>query len=135
MDIKALEADYCYNDVQSIKEALNYIYGVGGICAKRYIRDGIDSMLDNIVDHIKDVIFSGPCTIIIWDDGTKTMVRKKADEDDDRELAILHCIMLYLAGNRRQHYKKIISKLKTNGTNRASQRHAIKNTSGRKAND
>ena len=128
MDIKTLSANYGYNDVQAIKEALNHIYGVGGICAKRYIRDGIDSMLDNIVDHIKDVIFSGPCTIIIWDDGTKTMVRKKADEDDDRELAILHCIMLYLAGNRRQHYKKIISKLKTNGMNRTSQNHTIKNT-------
>lgn len=120
--------NYGYNNARAIKEALNSIYGVGGICAKRYIRDGIDSMLDNIVDRIKDVIFSGPCTIIIWDDGTKTMVRKKADEDDDRELAILHCIMLYLAGNRRQHYKKIISKLKTNGMNRASQSHTIKNT-------
>ena len=129
MDIKALEADYGYNNARAIKEALNSIYGVGCIYAKnRYIRDGIDSMLDNIVDHIKNVIFSGPCTIIIWDDGTKTMVRKKADEDDDRELAILHCIMLYLAGNRRQHYKKIISKLKTNGMNRASQSHTIKNT-------
>ena len=120
--------NYGYNNARAIKEALNSIYGVGSIYAKRYIRDGIDSMLDNIVDHIKDVIFSGPCTIIIWDDGTKTMVRKKADEDDDRELAILHCIMLYLAGNRRQHYKKIISKLKTNGMNRASQSHTIKNT-------
>ena len=128
MDIKELAADYGYNNARAIKEALNSIYGVGDICAKRYIRDGIDSMLDNIVDHIKDVIFSGPCTIIIWDDGTKTMVRKKADEDDDRELAILHCIMLYLAGNRRQHYKKIISKLKTNGMNRASRSHTIKNT-------
>lgn len=128
MDINVLAADYGYNNARAIKEALNSIYGVGGICAKRYIRDGIDSMLDNIVDHIKDVIFSGPCTIIIWDDGTKTMVRKKADEDDDRELAILHCIMLYLAGNRRQHYKKIISKLKTNGMNRASKSHTIKNT-------
>lgn len=128
MDIKELAADYGYNNARAIKEALNSIYGVGGICAKRYIRDGIDSMLDNIVDHIKDVIFSGPCTIIIWDDGTKTMVRKKADEDDDRELAILHCIMLYLTGNRRQHYKKIISKLKTNGMNRASRSHTIKNT-------
>lgn len=120
--------NYGYNNARAIKEALNSIYGFGGICAKRYIRDGIDSMLDNIVDHIKDVIFSGPCTIIVWNDGTKTMVRKKADEDDDRELAILHCIMLYLAGNRRQHYKKIISKLKTNGMNRASQNHTIKNT-------
>lgn len=120
--------NYGYNNARAIKEALNSIYGVGGIYAKRYIMYGIDPMLDNIVDHIKDVIFSGPCTIIIWDDGTKTMVRKKADEDDDRELAILHCIMLYLAGNRRQHYKKIISKLKINGMNRASQNHTIKNT-------
>lgn len=120
--------NYGYNNARAIKEALKSIYGVGGICAKRYTRDGIHSMLDSIVDHIKDVIFSGPCTIIIWDDGTKTMVRKKADEDDDRELAILHCIMLYLAGNRRQHYKKIISKLKINGMNRASQNHTIKNT-------
>lgn len=128
MDINVLAADYGYNNARAIQVALNSIYGVGGIYAKRYIRDGIDSMLDNIVDHIKDVIFSGPCTIIIWDDGTKTMVRKKADEDDDRELAILHCIMLYLAGNRRQHYKKIISKLKTNGMNRASKSHTIKNT-------
>lgn len=42
---------------------------------------------------IKKVIFSGPCTIVLWDDGTKTMVRCLEDDFYDPEKAVM---MAYL---------------------------------------
>jgi hypothetical protein len=31
----------------------------------------------------KKIIKSGPCTIVFWNDGTKTMVRRAMDEETD----------------------------------------------------
>lgn len=41
----------------------------------------------------KKVIFSGPCTIVIWSDKTKTMVRRAAGELDDPEKALALCLL------------------------------------------
>ena len=41
----------------------------------------------------KKVIFSGPCTIVIWSDNTKTMVRRAAGELDDPEKALALCLL------------------------------------------
>lgn len=45
------------------------------------------------VQAIKKVIFSGPCTIVLWGDGTKTMVRCLEDDFYDPEKAVM---MAYL---------------------------------------
>lgn len=45
------------------------------------------------VQAIKKVIFSGPCTIVLWEDGTKTMVRCLEDDFYDPEKAVM---MAYL---------------------------------------
>lgn len=45
------------------------------------------------VQTIKKVIFSGPCTIVLWGDGTKTMVRCLEDDFYDPEKAVM---MAYL---------------------------------------
>lgn len=40
----------------------------------------------------KKVIFNGPATVVMWVDGTKTVVKKSEDEPDDREKAIMYCV-------------------------------------------
>lgn len=48
----------------------------------------------------KKVIFNGPATIVIWQDGTKTIVKKSEDDTDDREKAVMYAILKKLCGNK-----------------------------------
>lgn len=48
----------------------------------------------------KKVIFNDPATIVMWLDGTKTIVKRREGEPDDREKAIMYCILKKLCGNK-----------------------------------
>lgn len=48
----------------------------------------------------KKVIFNDPATIVIWNDGTKTIVKRREGEPDDKEKAIMYCILKKLCGNK-----------------------------------
>lgn len=48
----------------------------------------------------KKVIFNGPATIVMWGDGTKTIVKRREGEPDDKEKAIMYCILKKLCGNK-----------------------------------
>ena len=52
---------------------------------------------------IKKVIFSDPCTIVIWSDGTKTIVRC-TDEKFDKEKGLAMCIAKKSLGNKGKYY-------------------------------
>ena len=41
---------------------------------------------------IKKVIHSGPCTIVLWGDGTKTMVRCTANDIKDEQTGLALCV-------------------------------------------
>lgn len=41
---------------------------------------------------IKKVIYSGPCTIVLWVDGTKTMVRCTANDIKDEKTGLALCV-------------------------------------------
>ena len=58
--------------------------------------------------RIKDVIFSGPCTIVLWKDGTKTIVRCE-NEFFDREkgLAMAICKKVLGTNNSGSNYYDI----------------------------
>lgn len=58
-------------------------------------------------DRIKRVIFSGPATIILWKDGTKTVVKCQEGEEDDREKAIALCMVKKVLGNKGNYYNHI----------------------------
>ena len=61
---------------QMLKEMLNSMYGTKALKFE-----------------IKKVIFSGPCTIVFWADGTKTMVRQQdGDKDVDYEKGLAMAI-------------------------------------------
>lgn len=57
------------------------------------------------IDNIKKVIFSGPCTIILWNDGTKTIVRCGPDDEFDKEKGIAMCILKKMFGSSHQMSK------------------------------
>lgn len=67
-----------------LKEVLNSLYGT-----KAFKYD------------IKKVIFSGPCTIVFWQDGTKTMVRQQEDVDAlDHEKGLAMAIAKRVYGDK-----------------------------------
>lgn len=48
---------------------------------------------------IKKIIFSGPCTIILWDDGTKTIARVSEGDEFDPEKGVAVCFMKKIMGH------------------------------------
>ena len=52
---------------------------------------------------INRVIFSGPCTIVLWNDGSKTIVRC-TDERFDKEKGLAMCIAKKALGNKGKYY-------------------------------
>lgn len=67
-----------------------------------------DNELKKIDRKIDRVIFNDPATIIIWKDGTKTVV-KAQDEKFDKEKGLLMAIMKYL-NNNESNFNNIIKK-------------------------
>ena len=57
---------------------------------------------------IKNIIFSDPCTIVFWGDGTKTIVRCGEDEHFDPEKGIAMALMKKVYGPRHKYMKYII---------------------------
>ena len=48
--------------------------------------------------EIKNVIFSGPCTIVLWSDGDKTIVRCGEDDTFDKEKGLAMAISKKMLG-------------------------------------
>ena len=59
-------------------------------------------------EAVKDVIFNGDATIVIWMDGTKTVVKRKKYERNDREKAVMYCMLEKLLGETKA--KKVIDR-------------------------
>ena len=70
---------------------------------------GNGTMLRKLDSCIKKVIFNGPATIVIWDDGKKTVVKCMDTDDYDPEKGLMMCIMEYLLGSKSQ-VKKFFEK-------------------------
>lgn len=53
-------------------------------------------------NNIKDVIFNDPATIVIWKDGTKTVVKCQKDKGDtySKEHGLAMCIIKKMYGNK-----------------------------------
>ena len=82
-------------------------YEIGIECLDYVIHDSTEIMkaYDNwcMSNLIKRVIFSDPCTIVIWNDGTKTIVRC-TDEKFDKEKGLAMCIAKKSLGNKGKYY-------------------------------
>ena len=61
--------------------------------------------------EIKDVIFSGPCTIVLWKDGDKTVVRCENENfDKEKGLAMAICKKLFGTNETKSNYYDIFKK-------------------------
>ena len=64
------------------------------------------------VPDIKDVIFNPPATIVLWADGTKTVVKCQEDKDEySKEVGLAMCICKKVYGNKGNYnnvFKKFI---------------------------
>jgi len=56
----------------------------------------------------KKVIFNGPATIVMWVDGTKTIVKKSEDEPDDREKALMYCVFKKFLDDKKRDMDKYL---------------------------
>lgn len=94
---------------KTFKETMNYMYG--------YFRDrkmnsryagGHTQIFKNKESnsmYIKDVIFNGPATIVMWSDGTKTVV-KCENETFDPEKGLAMAISKKFFGNHSSYYNQ-----------------------------
>lgn len=95
MEVSAKPADrYKYDVLLEQRLMLNSIYGI------------------RIADlmGIKKVIFNAPATIVLWNDGTKTVVKCSEDDIFDPEKGLAFCFLKKLLGNR--YYKIIDSEVR-----------------------
>ena len=58
--------------------------------------------------YIKDVIFSGPATIVFWSDDTKTVVKCSENDVYDKEKGLAMAIVKKIIGNNNgSYYRKM----------------------------
>lgn len=78
--------------------------------------------LETVIDRLENwrmpmsfvpekVIKNGPATVVVWDDGSKTVV-KRTDEDDDPEKGFAMALVKKLYGTRSRFKKMLRDKTK-----------------------
>lgn len=63
-----------------------------------------DASLRSPVSRIKKVIFNDPATIVLWRDGTKTVVKCQDDDAYDKMTGLAMCISKKFLGNNGRYY-------------------------------
>lgn len=96
MTIKQLIDDF------DIKEASLYMRIPRG-SGKTFYKEIINARygVRNDKPEIDKVIFSGPCTIVMWSDGDKTIVRCGEDDTFDKEKGLAMAISKKMLGNNK----------------------------------
>ena len=67
------------------------------------------------VPAIKKVIFNDPATIILWEDGTKTVVKAQDKDQFDKEKGLAMAIVKKALGNEGRYYEIFKKWLKEDG--------------------
>lgn len=58
-------------------------------------------------EDIEKVIFNDPATVMLFKDGTKVVVKKKADEEWNPVIGLTMCMAKYACGNDKSFHKII----------------------------
>jgi len=61
----------------------------------------------NLIPNLSKVIFNDPVTVIIWEDGSKTLVRCSDDEAYDEHAGLAMCIAKKFFGSKNQFDKTV----------------------------
>ena len=75
----------------------------------------IDELYKNPGGGAKKVIFNYPATIVLWNDGTKTVVKCGDDEVWDPEKGLAMCIVKKAFGNKGNYWNAMRDMLKMGG--------------------
>lgn len=94
MTIKGKKADYMYID-----EVLGY--------AGSHYRSFELPSFNRCVPNIKDVIFNNPATIVIWEDGEKTVVKCQEGDIYDPEKGLAMAITKRALGNKGNYCEEL----------------------------
>ena len=78
-----------------------------------HIESGVDTIFiskskPNIAP--KKIIFNGPATIVMWDDGTKTVVKQSNLDDYDYEKGFAMCVVKKVFGDQYAYIRKMVDK-------------------------
>lgn len=90
----AIKAHYCKEE---IKKMINNTFGVPDKKRKKFT-EMFEGEIKGLVSY-KKIIFSGPCTIILWKDGTKTIAKTSGGEAFDPEKGVSICFMKKMLGH------------------------------------
>ena len=64
------------------------------------VKDGVCCSLTSNQAEIEKVIFNEPATIVLWKDGTKTVVKCQEGDTFDKEKGLALCICKKAFGNK-----------------------------------
>ena len=64
------------------------------------LKDNITTAVKSPAFEIKNVIFSNPATVVLWEDGTKTVVKCQEDDIYDEHTGLALCIAKKALGNQ-----------------------------------
>ena len=124
--MQIFDTDWHYSPVESMmlnfqKETNKMKYNeIPSSIAFAFTRRGFVFRLE-----IKKVIFSGPCTIVLWANGDKTVVKRAEGDKNDREVAVLYEIAKKKFGNITRVHKKLDPFAKTNAQRIAILRYIV----------
>lgn len=71
------------------------------------IKDEVEISINDISKYIKNVIFNPPATIILWADGTKTVVKTQGDDMFDPEKGFAMAVTRKVFGNKHDYYNTV----------------------------
>ena len=107
-----------YKNVCSVNELASYI--VNSVVNLKGIFNLEENNMSRKSLEVKKVIYSGPCTIVIWADDSKTIVRCQDGDTYSKEVGLLMCLAKKVWGtntsgsNFNDYISKVISEKEEN---------------------
>lgn len=92
-------------DLNDLGEYIGNSMELAGEAAKAYLNSIYGVSKSNNPPAIKKVHFSGPMTVVIWEDGTKTLVKCSEDDFFDYEKGLAMAIVKKMYGNDNSFHK------------------------------
>lgn len=87
-----------WNDVPNLSEAAGTIFA--NAIVEFRLNCAVSSAFRDPTFEIKDVIFNDPATIVLWKDGTKTVVKCQPEDIYEKEVGLALCIAKKALGNQ-----------------------------------
>ena len=104
VDVCGQTYDVVWKEVKDIHTCVDSIFSHFRNASLR-IPDVSMPVKSSTLPEIKDVVFNPPATVILWDDGTKTVVKVSDEDDYDSEKGLAMAIAKKALGNRGNYYE------------------------------